>query len=233
MLGYAATTDVRNVPTGRRRSGRVEREPRAGQPIRRLTELRRHRGARRRFDEVDAYLDTGTAWMALDIPAGYGERIRAGRPTTVQVVADGTDANSTNVALGTPARSSPPMLVSSRSPVGSAASATRLGRRPRLVQPAAREQGLHDPRHPGAAAARRDHEPVVDVDRARKGARHAGAVECHADRPLGVDRRASCCRTRSSAWSMCCWSCPSRLLWFEVPLRGSLRCCWRCAWSTS
>ena len=38
--------------------------------------------------------------MALAIPPGYGERIRAGRPTTVQVVADGTDANSTNVALG-------------------------------------------------------------------------------------------------------------------------------------
>ena len=28
--------------------------------------------------------------MALDIPAGYGERIRDGQPTTVQVVADGT-----------------------------------------------------------------------------------------------------------------------------------------------
>ena len=51
-------------------------------------------------NDVDGYLDTGKAWMALDIPTGYGERIRAGRPTTVQVVADGTDANSTNVALG-------------------------------------------------------------------------------------------------------------------------------------
>lgn len=38
--------------------------------------------------------------MALTIPVDYGERVRAGQPTTVQVVADGTDANSTNVALG-------------------------------------------------------------------------------------------------------------------------------------
>jgi ABC-2 type transport system permease protein len=38
--------------------------------------------------------------MAIEIPADYGEAIRAGRPTSVQVVADGTDANSTNVALG-------------------------------------------------------------------------------------------------------------------------------------
>jgi ABC-2 type transport system permease protein len=49
---------------------------------------------------VDTYLDTGRAWMALAIPADYSRRIRAGQPAVVQVVADGTDANSTNVALG-------------------------------------------------------------------------------------------------------------------------------------
>ena len=38
--------------------------------------------------------------MALAIPAGYGERVDAGRPQTVQVVADGSDANSAGVALG-------------------------------------------------------------------------------------------------------------------------------------
>jgi ABC-2 type transport system permease protein len=38
--------------------------------------------------------------MALVIDAHYGERIRTGRTAVVQVVADGTDANSTNVALG-------------------------------------------------------------------------------------------------------------------------------------
>jgi ABC-2 type transport system permease protein len=38
--------------------------------------------------------------MALGIPAGYGETLGRGRPQSVQVVADGTDANSTTVALG-------------------------------------------------------------------------------------------------------------------------------------
>jgi len=38
--------------------------------------------------------------MALDIPPDYGERVARGQPATIQVVADGTDANSTNVALG-------------------------------------------------------------------------------------------------------------------------------------
>jgi ABC-2 type transport system permease protein len=99
MLGYAATTDVRNVPIvvvdqdtsseSRELVSRFEESP-SFAVIEGLSST----------SEVDAYLDTGRAWMALDIPAGYGERIRAGRPTAVQVVADGTDANSTNVALG-------------------------------------------------------------------------------------------------------------------------------------
>src|SRR5918994_5715259 len=38
--------------------------------------------------------------MALNIPADYSERVRRGEAARVQVVADGTDANSTNVALG-------------------------------------------------------------------------------------------------------------------------------------
>jgi ABC-2 type transport system permease protein len=50
--------------------------------------------------EVNDYLDEGRAWVALDIPADYGERIRRGEQAVVQVVADGSDANSTNVALG-------------------------------------------------------------------------------------------------------------------------------------
>jgi ABC-2 type transport system permease protein len=99
MLGYAATTDVRNVPLvvvdqdrsreSRELVSRFDASP-SFEVIDGLSSI----------NEVDEYLDTGRAWMALDIPRGYGERIRAGRPTTVQVVADGTDANSTNVALG-------------------------------------------------------------------------------------------------------------------------------------
>jgi ABC-2 type transport system permease protein len=50
--------------------------------------------------DVDRELDSGRVWMALAIPSDYGERVRRRQPTVVQVVADGTDANSTNVALG-------------------------------------------------------------------------------------------------------------------------------------
>ena len=99
VLGYAASTDVRNVPVvvvdadrsteSRDLIARFE----ASQNFVVLDTL----GSAR---DIDAWLDDGRAWMALSIPAEYGERIRAGHQTTVQVVADGTDANSTNVALG-------------------------------------------------------------------------------------------------------------------------------------
>jgi len=51
-------------------------------------------------NEIEPYLESGTASLALSIPSGYGERILGQRPVTVQIVADGTDSNSTTVALG-------------------------------------------------------------------------------------------------------------------------------------
>src|SRR5437588_4425707 len=99
MLGYAATTDVRNVPV-------VVADADRSSASRELVERLR---ASRNFsvvdvvagpNEIDPYLERGRAWMALAIPAGYGEGIAAGRPQTVQVVADGSDSNSANVGLG-------------------------------------------------------------------------------------------------------------------------------------
>jgi ABC-2 type transport system permease protein len=99
MLGYAATTDVRNVPV-------VVADADRSSASRELVERFR---ASRNFsvvdvvtglNDIDAYLERGGAWMALAIPAGYGEGIAAGRPQTVQVVADGSDSNSANVGLG-------------------------------------------------------------------------------------------------------------------------------------
>lgn len=51
-------------------------------------------------DEIDPWLERGTAWLALSIPPNYGTDVRNGTPVTLQVVADGSDSNSTNVALG-------------------------------------------------------------------------------------------------------------------------------------
>src|SRR5262249_12409741 len=99
MLGYAATTDVKDVPIV---VADGDRSPASRELIARFD-------ASRNFTvintvtttaEIDSYLERGRAWIALAIPAGYGADRNAHRPVTVQVVADGTDSNSTTVALG-------------------------------------------------------------------------------------------------------------------------------------
>ena len=99
MLGYAATTDVRNVPVV---VVDQDRSSASRDLIARfdVSENFTIIDTVSSVDQIDAYLDSGRAWMALVIDAHYGERIRTGRSAVVQVVADGTDANSTNVALG-------------------------------------------------------------------------------------------------------------------------------------
>jgi len=99
VLGYAATTDVKDIPL-------LVVDGDRSTVSRQLVE---------RFDAsanfyivdvvsggnaVERRLEDGSAWMALTIPAGFGQRLSAGRPDTVQVIADGTDSNSTGVALG-------------------------------------------------------------------------------------------------------------------------------------
>jgi ABC-2 type transport system permease protein len=99
MLGYAATTDIRNVPV-------IVADADRSTASRDLIERFR---ASRNFsvvdvvtglNEIDPYLERGRVWMAVAIPAGYGETIGAGRPAAVQVVADGSDSNSANIGLG-------------------------------------------------------------------------------------------------------------------------------------
>jgi len=98
-LGYAATTDVRDVPMV---VVDQDRSARSRELVAKFDASENFvvAGSVSSLGEVDAYLDGGRAWMALTIPAGYGEDVRTGRGAAVQVVADGTDANSTNVALG-------------------------------------------------------------------------------------------------------------------------------------
>ena len=99
MLGYAATTDVKDVPVV---VADGDRSPASRNLIARFD-------ASRNFTvidtvstvrDVDRYLQRGDAWIALAIPQGYGSAVKDMRPVAIQVVADGSDSNSTTVALG-------------------------------------------------------------------------------------------------------------------------------------
>ena len=99
MLGYAATTDVHDVPVvvadGDRTSRSRELVARfEGSPNFRIV------STVTTVEEIEPFLERGRAWLALSIPAGYGRAIESGGAAVVQVVADGTDSNSTTVALG-------------------------------------------------------------------------------------------------------------------------------------
>ena len=99
MLGYAATTDVRDVPVI---VADGDRTPASRALIARFDGSRNFTviGAVTTVREVDPYLQRGDAWLALAIPQGYGESVASARPVSVQIVADGSDSNSTTVALG-------------------------------------------------------------------------------------------------------------------------------------
>jgi ABC-2 type transport system permease protein len=98
ILGYAATTDVRNVPVV---VADGDRTPASRELIGRFD-------ASRYFTVIDVVSTTsgvdrdlmrGRAWLVVAIPPGYGRMTEAGRPVALQVLADGSDSNSTTVAL--------------------------------------------------------------------------------------------------------------------------------------
>lgn len=99
VLGYAATTDVRDIPivivdTDRSTASRALVHRFEASDNFKIVEML---GS---TSEIDPYLDGGRAWMAISIPPDYGRRIDSAGSTTLQIVADGTDSNSTGVAMG-------------------------------------------------------------------------------------------------------------------------------------
>ena len=99
MLGYAASTDVKDVPVV---VADGDRSPASRNLIAKFDASPNFTvvDTVTTVGEIDRYLQRGDAWIALGIPTGYGAALLAGRPVALQVVADGSDSNSTTVALG-------------------------------------------------------------------------------------------------------------------------------------
>ncbi len=99
LLGYAATTDVRDVPVV---VADGDRSSQSRDVIARFDASRNFNviDVVSTANDVEPFLEQGTASLALSIPAGYGADVASGIPVTLQVIADGSDSNSTTVALG-------------------------------------------------------------------------------------------------------------------------------------
>ena len=98
-LGYAANLDVTHVPlllVDRDQSvasrALIERFDASG-----YFEIK---GSVPTADQAEPWLVEGLAQVVLVIPEGYGSDLSAGRSPNLQVLADGTDANSAVVGLG-------------------------------------------------------------------------------------------------------------------------------------
>ncbi len=99
IFGYAVTTDVRNARTivldhDRSAASRQLISVLTASGYFRVTAV-----AGRPADVVGA-LDHGDALMGVEIPLNFAADLAAGRPTSVQLLVDGSTANTANVALG-------------------------------------------------------------------------------------------------------------------------------------
>jgi ABC-2 type transport system permease protein len=92
-FGYAATTDIKNIPfilvdQDRTPESRALIERFVGSSYFQLV------GVESTPPRIDDWLVRGKADLALVVPAGYARELLAGRRPQVQVLADGTDSNS-------------------------------------------------------------------------------------------------------------------------------------------
>ncbi|MGE0452024.1 MAG: ABC transporter permease [Vicinamibacteria bacterium] len=99
VFGFAVNTDVTRVPTV---LVDQDRSAQSRDLVSRFVESGYFElvGHEQRAAGVDRWLVTGRAQLGLVIAQGFGSALTAGRATALQVVSDGSDAASANIALG-------------------------------------------------------------------------------------------------------------------------------------
>ncbi len=99
LFGYALTLDLKKVPTvvwdqSRTAESRELLSLYQGSPYFSIL----------RFEEtyarLQSALDSGEAMIALVIPGDFSEKIHGGRNVSVQIIVDGSDANTSRLAMG-------------------------------------------------------------------------------------------------------------------------------------
>jgi ABC-2 type transport system permease protein len=99
LLGYAATTDIKEIPMllvnqDKSSTSRefVDQFVNSGYFI-----------IKENVDSpklIDHFIDDGEVWVALVIPSDFSKNILNNKTATLQVIADGSDANSANISIG-------------------------------------------------------------------------------------------------------------------------------------
>ena len=99
LFGYAVTTDVRNAKTF---IVDHDRSATSRELIVALTASGYFQvvGTGERPTEIADALDRGAALMGVEIPQGFSADVASGRQASIQILVDGSTANTANVALG-------------------------------------------------------------------------------------------------------------------------------------
>ncbi|MDX2267216.1 MAG: ABC transporter permease [Bryobacter sp.] len=99
LFGYALSLDVDRVPTlildqDRTESSRALVEQMAGSRYFRLL------APAESYRDIERSLDRNQALLGVVIPANFSADLRANRTAKVQILADGSDSNTANIAIG-------------------------------------------------------------------------------------------------------------------------------------
>ncbi len=99
LFGYAITLDVNNITTIVYDADRssMSRELMAELTASGYFSIVRSAEVSR---EIDAYLDSGKARVAVSIPVDFAKTISSGRTAQIQVIVDGSDSNTATISLG-------------------------------------------------------------------------------------------------------------------------------------
>jgi ABC-2 type transport system permease protein len=98
LYGYALTLDLRNVPTvvwdqGRTAESRELLSLFAGSPYFAI------KGYRDNYRQLQEDLDRGRAMVAIVVPGDFAARVQAAQPVQIQILGDGSDANTSRLAM--------------------------------------------------------------------------------------------------------------------------------------
>ncbi|MGC8991324.1 MAG: ABC transporter permease [Verrucomicrobiia bacterium] len=99
LFGYALTLDVDRVPIAvlDRSNSVLSRELISRFAGCRYFSVRLHAS---NYDELEKAIDKREVWMTVVLPEDFAGRLDSGRNMTVQLVMDGSDANTATIALG-------------------------------------------------------------------------------------------------------------------------------------
>lgn len=98
LYGYALTLDLRNVPT-------VVWDQSRSPESRELLSLFQSspyftlKGYRDNYTSLGKDLDSGLAMVALVIPGDFAAKVQAAKPVKIQIISDGSDANTSRLAM--------------------------------------------------------------------------------------------------------------------------------------